>query len=274
MRAMTTLIRSSNARSATGTAASRKSAPCAKVVEKVRQTAQPARSAAARESFDHWWNDNERRALRLAGESIESMKIAMTYEATRRRPEVVSAARAQSLPPEWQHFTGLAVAWLENSWATLFPDQQQRLADSFHAPFYRPPIGMSSFPQRNRALAESIALRPMPAPAAGQEDCFAAVACQFEAAGFVLLAVDCKTRAAMAAACNAILKLAKTQRADDVRAVIVEGSRAIARGRRTVRQTEVTTAAPWRFNFYTIAEELEQWDRVRKPSTFMGRIRL
>ena len=242
-------------------APSLKNALSAREAEKARQAAQSAVNAPGRESVDHWWNDEDRRNLRLAGESLETMKAAMTFEGTRRRPEVIAAASAGYVPPDWQHFTGLAVAWAGESWARLFPDQQARLIGAFLDPLYLPPVGM--------ALTSA-----QPLILLAEEECREERARELEAAGFVVLAVDCKTRAGITQACKDLMKLPKTYRRADLKTTVQSGQRATATGFRIAMTAEVEVPKSRRFNCYLIAAELEAWDKRREPSDFMSRIRL
>lgn len=248
------------AQSVMASAPSLKNAHSAREAEKAQQAAPSADNAPGRASFDHWWHDEDRRNLRLAGESLETMKAAMTFEGTRRRPEVIAAALAGIVPPDWQHFTGLAVAWSGESWARLFPDQQARLIGAFLDPLYLPPVGLSLSSQPLIPLAE--------------EECREERARELEAAGFVIVAVDCKTRAGITQACKDLMKLPKTYRRADLKTTVQSGQRATPTGFRIAMTAEVEVPKSRRFNCYLIAAELEAWDKRREPSDFMSRIRL
>lgn len=235
-------------------------------VVKARTKALPARSAGGEANFDHWWSDEDHRALALAGESLTSAKVAMTYEGARRRPEVIAAVLAQLIPQGWQQFTGYVVAWHSANWSQLFSDQQARLIDEFYQPLYLPPLGMSTFPQRDARLAERMAVIEF----GPESECCPG---ELAAAGFRVFAVDCKSRAAITAACKRIMRAGKTVRAADVRREMAAVERDIPRGVAFRVEGKITTPFQ-RFNFYRVAGELAAHDRRNQPSEFMQLIRL
>lgn len=259
----------STAKRATGQAPFSSSVRFAVAPERASTKALSAPSVEEEANFDHWWNDEAHRNLSNGGESLESAKVAATYEGARRRPEVRAAFLAQLIPPAWQHFTGLVVAWFSSNWSQLFPDQQKRLFCAFHDPLYVPPAGMSTFPQRNPELASELAALPMES---ARPD-FCDYAGRLESAGYRIFAVDCKSRAAIVAACKRILRSEKTVRASDVRtelsAVVLDHPNG-----HSFRVEGKSLRLSTRFHFYRLCSELAEADRKNIPSEFIESITL
>lgn len=255
-----------HARAAEARAAIERNVPYAKVAAKVRRTALPAANAAAKGNFNHWWHAPEFRALKQAGLTPDDAKVALVYECTRRRPEVVAAAAANIIPREWQRFTGLCVAWQSNTWADLMPDQKARVQAAFCDPCYLPPIGLSVFP-RDCQQAERSSLIIMDRLCPDEME-------RLQVAGFTVCAVDTKSSQAIKTAGVALLKRPRTCRKADVMATITTGEREIPNGIRLAATADVTLPTRIRFNFERICRELEQFDRDGTASDFISRIRL
>lgn len=245
-----------------------RNAPDARGAAKARRTGRPAASAAARASFDHWWNDERRRYCKFAGEQPDSIKAAITFEALRRRPEIQEAARAGVAPADWLPFTVAAVRLAALPWVKLGDDQRETLCARFYDPLHVPPRGFSNAPRdQQRREAASLVLLPVGTASARQ-------AAALESCGWTVCAVNTKSARGIRAAAAALTRLGLTTSGANLRTTITSGTRETARGVRVALVADIEAEEPRRFHWLRVARELEESDRDGTPSDYMSRIRL
>jgi hypothetical protein len=243
------------------------------------------RTATAR--WRHWWReDPARRVLRTGGFDPDTAKAAVTFEALRRRREILHAQSAGQTPSEWQTPSALAVAWLDQCWAELADDQQTQFRREIQSPFYLPPVGYSYFPDDLEA-AKTHALQGLEIPPADDvSKCLAFVAqCRrLQAAGFTVAALDTKTMKGLRVAAMALEDKPRTFRQADVRMTIAR------RQAQSKKQLSLAASASFalaghtcingrwiaarHLHFFAVCEQLERFDRRGVPSEFIDAIRV
>jgi len=178
----------------------------------------------------HWWGDAEifKRHTKPGGTfgrdmEIEEAKAALIYEGMRRRPEIQQAWREGKFSfgaNNWQYLTGWAVNYLPLSWLELkdlYPMAAAGFAEAVLSPHFVPPIGYSTFPGKSAPeQCEEVCANLLRLPEKDDPDealAFVKRVRRFADSGFVLVAVDHKTKQSDAYALRALKKiLAKSPR--------------------------------------------------------------
>jgi hypothetical protein len=184
-----------------------------------------------------WWGEGQVfKSYVKQGETgrkmqVQESKAAAIYEAYRRHPAVQQvwidgkfALKANG----WQPFVGLVIGHLAKSWADLNKRTQQTFVDQTLSPFFLPPRGYSTFPDKSEpADCEKVTLQifrlpPRGNPGAAQH--FVERLREFEEAGFVFAGIDHKSAQRDAYALRALKKRLKqlpvTYRKQDCRTVV------------------------------------------------------
>ena len=175
--------------------------------------------------FTHWWR--KKRGLTRAGMEIDEAKAAMIYEAMRRRPEVQQAwleGKFMLRDNGWPNFVIFVVQNLPTPWIELDTMTKQTFIECIAGPWFVPPKGYSTFPETNKAEQRKAALQVLRLPATDDPDealAFVKHARLFEDAGFLVMAVDNKTRQSVRCAGQAIEALSRSFRKADMKEVIV-----------------------------------------------------
>ena len=195
----------------------------------------------------HWWTEHLKKR---DGMTIDEEKAALIYEAMRRRPEVQQAwLEGKFLFGEngWQHFTGWVVWNLPRSWPELDDMAKGGIIKAMHSPWFIPPQGYSTFPENPEHAPEKLkgnerklweaktkeqreaatkrcqqaAMQPLSLPKASENSnaakAFVEHAQKFVDAGFLIVAVDNKTKQGVRYACEAIEALRRSFRKADLR---------------------------------------------------------
>ncbi len=158
--------------------------------------------------------------------SIDEEKAALIYEGLRRREEVQRAWLEHKGGNGWQQFVVVVVQQLHQSWEELEITTKQALRDCIHSPFFIPPIGYSTFPDKTsgrekqrRASFQILRVPEIDEPHAVKA--FVKRARQFADAGFTIVALDTKKHERVHYAFKEIQRLPQTyRRADLVHAAI------------------------------------------------------
>lgn len=172
----------------------------------------------------HWWGDGRIfRPYRKGGKiqrkmHVHEAKAALIYEAYRRRPEVQQAWLEGKLGCKangWQHFTAWVVQYLPLSWPELkdlHPIVTDGVIDTMLCPWFMPPLGYSTFPDKSMPeKCEEATIMKLPRlderndPVSAQN--FVEYLKRFEDAGFIFVAIDHKSSQRDKYALNALRKL-------------------------------------------------------------------
>lgn len=167
----------------------------------------------------HWWGDGRIfRRFKKGGQiqrqmNVDEAKAALIYEAMRRHPDVQQAwinCDSASLTDGWQEFASLTANYLPYSWDMLEFITKETFLDLMHSPWFVPPKGYSTFPDKSKVLeCEKATLQKIPQlPAASYSlKPFVDYLRRFEEAGFIFVAIDHKSRHRDSYAINALRKL-------------------------------------------------------------------
>lgn len=156
--------------------------------------------------------------------AMDEEKAALIYEAMRRHPEVQRAwLKKQNLIGEsgWQIFVGYVVIHLRQSWVELDEITRGAMRELIHSPWFVPPRGYSTFPDKSgsekcRKAAMQVLRLPNPAESASAAQAFVTYAQKFVDAGFLIVAVDNKTKQGVRYAAEAIERLQRSFRKADL----------------------------------------------------------
>ena len=166
----------------------------------------------------HWWGNGHIFQPRTAKDgtfqrkiAVDEAKAALIYEAMRRRPEVRQAwveGKFGIGADGWQNFVGFVVMNLPKSWVELEEVTRRTLLKTVLSPFFIPPRGYSTFPDKSapekcRQAAMCI-FRVPPSDDAGLAVAFVKCARKLADAGFLIVAVDNKTKQSIHYALQAI----------------------------------------------------------------------
>lgn len=216
----------------------------------------------------------------------------MLFEAIRRHPEVREAYRngmpATAMP--WQPFTVLVLAWFPKAWPELDESVRRTLIQLSLDPLFKPPRGFTFYPRDRQAqMRASVRVLRLPSkedPEAAMQ--FLRTAKRFVEAGFIIAAVDNKTKDAVMHAFTAIKHMPRSPRAADLvlkklapQEDVVHGqfgewkatqgfqvvtiNKRLAKGRKMLIEER-------NFNFRSICAEFEELDRSAKASDFISRL--
>ena len=175
----------------------------------------------------HWWAEkNEFSNRGQVGQrklSIDEEKAALIYEAMRRRPEVQKAwldGKFGIGANGWQAFVGFVVHHLPQSWVELNQTTQCTLVRTIGSPWFVPPKGYSTFPDNSlpekcRMAAMNVLHLPTSDDAVAAR-AFVKHARKFEDAGFLIVAVDNKTKQSVRYASQAMESLQRSFRKADL----------------------------------------------------------
>lgn len=203
-------------------------------------------------SSQHWWKQQpwKEQFTNSAKTSIDVQKAALIYEAMRRRQEVQQAwldGKCLFVVSGFQDFTVWVINNLPLSWPELDEITQGGIIQSMHSPWFIPPRGYSTFPEnperapgklkgekrrqweaetkeRRKVAAkrcQKAALQVLHLPEASESSdrlkAFVEHAQKFLDAGFVIVAVDNKTKQGIRYACEAIEALPRSIRKADLK---------------------------------------------------------
>src|SRR6266542_68367 len=198
---------------------------------KARHRKEPKRELSQlRFASQHWWRDKDRASLTRGGLSEDEAKASLIYEAMRRRPAVQQAwfeGKFLFGSNGWQVFTDFVVNYLPHSWPELDSITRQSIIEASYSPWSVPPEGYSTFPAdktEQRKVSMQVLRLPEPNDAPDAAQRFVEHARRFEAAGYLIVAVDKKQNQAVRAAFEAIEKLPPTFRAADLKEVMLHHS--------------------------------------------------
>lgn len=239
----------------------------------------------------HWWTDQLKMRDRI---SIDEEKAALIYEAMRRCSEVQQAwleGKFGTGANGWQNFVGFVVQNLPKSWIELDQITQHTLVKIIGLPWFIPPKGYSTFPEnpekaprklkgkerkfweaetkerreaaRKRCQEAAAKILHIPAsddPASAQG--FVKRARKFEDAGFVIVAMDNKTKQGIRYACEAIEALHRSVRKADLKEerIALLPPNISASDKQAVEEKH-------RQGIYTKRDHDELWDKYIKPTS-------
>lgn len=186
----------------------------------------------------HWWDDgkifrpykkNNKIQRKLAASHA---KAALIYEALRRRKEVQDAwlqNESNQQVKDWQEFACMVIQHFPSCWQELDEMTRGRFVDLMQSPWFVPPLGYSTFPDKSRSEdCERVTLQKLP-PLGEMDNSskaqdFIQYLKRLEDAGFIFVAIDHKSSQRDAYALNALRRLLRclppTVRKQDLRFII------------------------------------------------------
>jgi hypothetical protein len=224
----------------------------------------------------HWWKQQPWRAQFANREQtpIDVQKAAMIYEGMRRRAEVQRAwSMGEAVPGHNENFTGIVIQHLLCSWVDLNEMVRRGIINSIQSPWFVPPAGYSTFPDKSspeKCRQAAMQMLRLPAATANADEAqkFVEYVRKFEDAGFVIAAVDNKTSQSIRYAFNAIKRLGRSLRkADSGLKWIAHLPAQISNADRQVAEEKI------REGTFTQSELEELHQKYSPPGTYSKRVR-